>query len=174
MLKLAYGIYPEASLPPTRGRRGPPVGPRILSPDWEGCHEKFREDTYTFILEKIVKVMSAQRLARGLPPAEASEDAEEYGDQLNPDDGAPTKHAKSQLTAFLIAAAIQRALDNANKVTGAQIRAFLDICRIKYLRAKIEPGMTFDSSVRSVSDSSFKGRLSVRSERNPLASLAPR
>ena len=41
----------------------------------------------------------------------------------------------------LVVAAIQRSLDNANKVTKAQVRAFLDICCIKYLRAKIEPGV---------------------------------
>ncbi len=37
-------------------------------------------------------------------------------------------------------ASVQQVLDNANKVTEAQIRTFLTICRIKYLRAKIEPG----------------------------------
>ena len=42
--------------------------------------------------------------------------------------------------ALIPAAAIQNVLDNANKVTRAQINAFLNICRIKYLRAKIEPG----------------------------------
>ncbi len=40
-----------------------------------------------FILDKIVKIMSAQRLSRGLPPAETPEDVAEYGDLLNPDDG---------------------------------------------------------------------------------------
>ena len=43
---------------------------------------------------------------------------------------------------LMAAAAVQQALDNAAKVTEAQIRAFLNICRIKYLRAKIEPGST--------------------------------
>ena len=47
------------------------------------------------------------------------------------------------LTAPFGVAAVQRSLDNANKVTEAQVRAFLDICRIKYLRAKIEPGTLY-------------------------------
>ena len=39
-------------------------------------------------------------------------------------------------------AVVQRALENANKVTKEQIDTFLEICRVKYLRAKIEPGST--------------------------------
>jgi len=86
VLAIAYDIYPEAAPVPKRRRR-PDVKPRKLSPVWEGCHEKYREDTYMFILDKIVKIMSAQRLSRGLPPAETPEDVAEYGDLLNPDDG---------------------------------------------------------------------------------------
>jgi DNA-directed RNA polymerase III subunit RPC1 len=39
-------------------------------------------------------------------------------------------------------AAIQAALENANKVTEAQIERFLEICRVRYLQSKIEPGST--------------------------------
>lgn len=38
----------------------------------------------------------------------------------------------------------QAALDNANKVTREQIEEFLEICRVKYLRAKIEPGQLIE------------------------------
>ena len=48
--------------------------------------------------------------------------------------------ARIKLMYLTSAEAVQQALNNANKVTEAQIKAFLDICRIKYLRAKIEPG----------------------------------
>lgn len=44
---------------------------------------------------------------------------------------------------------MQSVLDNANKVTEDQIRTFLDICRVKYLKAKIEPG---ESSVIDFAD----------------------
>lgn len=39
-------------------------------------------------------------------------------------------------------AAVQQVIDNANKVTEDQIRTFLEICRIRYLRSVIEPGST--------------------------------
>jgi len=82
---IAYDVYPEAAPIPKRRRKGPQVGPRTLSAEWEGCHEKYREDTFTFIIDKIVKTMSAQRLARGLPPAENPEEKDEY--RLGADDG---------------------------------------------------------------------------------------
>ncbi|RXK37437.1 DNA-directed RNA polymerase III subunit RPC1 [Tremella mesenterica] len=92
---------------------------------WESCHDKFRENTFAFVRDNIVKVMADQRLSRGLPPADTLEDAEEYGDLLVPDDFA-----------------IKQVLDNTNKVSQEQIRTFLEICRIRYLRSKIEPGST--------------------------------
>ena len=39
---------------------------------------KYREVTFNFIMDKIVKPMAAQRLARGLPPGESVEEEEEY------------------------------------------------------------------------------------------------
>ena len=42
--------------------------------------------------------------------------------------------------AILIVVAVDKVLENANKVTKEQITEFLNICREKYLRAKIEPG----------------------------------
>jgi DNA-directed RNA polymerase III subunit RPC1 len=41
---------------------------------------------------------------------------------------------------MLTAVAVDKVLENANKVTKEQITEFLNICREKYLRAKIEPG----------------------------------
>jgi len=49
-----------------------------MLPGWSALHSKFRQDTYTFIETKIVKAMADQRLARGLPPAEDAQDAENY------------------------------------------------------------------------------------------------
>ncbi|OXG79821.1 DNA-directed RNA polymerase III subunit RPC1 [Cryptococcus neoformans var. grubii Br795] len=137
--RTAARIYPESFVPPsfpssppkTKGRRRkeptppPPVVAPTLPKEWEGCHHKFRENTYKFVVDKIVKQMVDQRLARGLPDADDVEMAEEYEALLNSDDPA-----------------VQRVLENANKVTEAQLSSFLENCRIRYLRAKIEPGST--------------------------------
>lgn len=47
-----------------------------------------------------------------------------------------------QVPLTICTAAVQRVLENANKVTEAQLSSFLENCRIRYLRAKIEPGST--------------------------------
>lgn len=67
-----------------KGRKKPvkkapaaPKPPPMLE-GWEIIHHKFRFDTFSFIVAKIVKAMADQRLARGLPPAEDAQDAENY------------------------------------------------------------------------------------------------
>jgi DNA-directed RNA polymerase III subunit RPC1 len=68
----------------TKGRKkvvkkAPPPQPVVeMLAGWDYIHAKFREDTFKFIVTKIVKAMADQRLARGLPPAEDAEDAENY------------------------------------------------------------------------------------------------
>ena len=72
---------PVAEAPVMKGRRKqrPKAVPKVqLLEGWEGCHDKFRENTYNFIVGKIVRAMADQRLARGVPPAETPEEAEEY------------------------------------------------------------------------------------------------
>ena len=84
---MAQEIYPEAiAVPETKLRRGKPLI-ATLPPEWEGCHLKYRENTYNFIAEKIVKVMADQRLAHAMPGAETQEEANEYEDLLVPRDG---------------------------------------------------------------------------------------
>ncbi|WWD21358.1 hypothetical protein CI109_105842 [Kwoniella shandongensis] len=136
--QIASRIYPESIVvtPPSpqpvkRGRgkqvvREPTPPPIPALPiEWAGCHSKYRENTYHFIVDKIVKAMVVQRQARGMPDADDAEMAEEYEDLLTSDDPA-----------------IRAVLENANKVTEAQLTFFLEDCRIRYLRAKIEPGST--------------------------------
>jgi DNA-directed RNA polymerase III subunit RPC1 len=105
-MALAQRIYPESVPPQTedeyeeeeeeempivkagKGRKAKPVArvrklkpkraPIELLPGWEGCHEKYRENTFGFIKNKIVKAMSDQRLRRGVPPGDSAEEAEEY------------------------------------------------------------------------------------------------
>jgi DNA-directed RNA polymerase III subunit RPC1 len=92
VLKLAQRIYPEC-LPAieedtkpvvTKGRKkavpkAPKPRPAIeMLEGWNALHSKFREDTFKFIVSKIVKAMADQRLRRGLPPAEDEQDAENY------------------------------------------------------------------------------------------------
>lgn len=147
VLHIAYSIFPEgqpaADVKPEvvdekplkgRGRKAKKSvvaepaavpGQVALAPEWQGCHEKYRENTFKFIKTKIVKAMADQREARGLCRAEDAAEAEEYQDVLDSPDQA-----------------VGQVLENANKVTEAQIRSFLESCRVKYLRAKIEPGST--------------------------------
>jgi DNA-directed RNA polymerase III subunit RPC1 len=127
----------------TKGRKKPvkkapaaPKPPPMLE-GWDVLHGKFREDTFKFIVSKIVKAMADQRLARGLPPAEDAQDAENYS--LDSEDCMSIPGSRS--TADMIDA-VQQVIDNANKVTADQIHTFLEICRIRYLRSVIEPGST--------------------------------
>jgi len=90
--QIAQTIYPESlpepeEQPIKRGRKkiAPPPRPSV-TPEWAPCHEKYREDTYQFIMKKIVKAMVDQRIARGLYPADNPEEAEEYQSMLDPSD----------------------------------------------------------------------------------------
>ena len=84
--------------------------------------------------------MVDQRVARGLHPADKADEAEKYQSMLDPSDG--TLFPSHPRIVLKVPAAVQNTLENANKVTDTQIREFLEICRVKYLRAKIEPGKT--------------------------------
>jgi DNA-directed RNA polymerase III subunit RPC1 len=85
IVRIAQSIYPEG-IPPTvslepetkkKAKRGrvasppPPQAPPIITDQqWQVCHKEYRKKTHDFILEKIVKPMVEQRLARGVPGAE--------------------------------------------------------------------------------------------------------
>lgn len=93
VLNLAQSIFPEG-MPEAevdekpvivKGRKkavkkaAPAPPPRVkLSSEWIHIHPKFRENTFKFIVSKIVKAMADQRLARGLPPGEDAMEAENY------------------------------------------------------------------------------------------------
>ncbi|KAK4688347.1 DNA-directed RNA polymerase III subunit RPC1, partial [Tremellales sp. Uapishka_1] len=99
------------------------IAQKVPLPGWEGVHVKFRQDTAKFIEDHIVQPMARQRVARGLPGADNQYDMDEYDlESADP--------------------AVQMAIENANKVTEAQINFFLKNCRDRYLAAKIEPGST--------------------------------
>lgn len=66
----------------------------------------------------------------------------------------------------------QAALDNANKVTTEQIEQFLELCRVKYLRAKIEPGQPPPSTSGAVAD--IQDQPLELSERNLSVNPEPR
>ena len=135
---LAQAIWPEGMAPSRGKKRSRGTHRPLLADGWAGCHEKFREDTFHFIMDKVVKTMAEHRLARGLPPAETSEEAEEYHEALYPSDGASYGDQAGADTL----AAVQSVLDNANKVTQAQMQTFLEICRTRYLQSQVEPGTT--------------------------------
>nr|WPS94681.1 DNA-directed RNA polymerase III subunit RPC1 [Naematelia aurantialba] len=129
ILELAQAIYPE--YPAKEGLseedlvNGKSIKILPVPEEWQKCHEKYREDTYNFIKKHIVDKMATQRAQRNVAKGDV-----------------PAHSAASRKKLLASDVAIQRVLDNANKVTLSQIETFLAICRVKYLRAKIEPGST--------------------------------
>ena len=57
-----------------------------LRAGWDGCHSQYRMMTRKFIKDVIAGQMIAQRVQRGLPPADDEEEAMEIQDQLDPDE----------------------------------------------------------------------------------------
>lgn len=99
ILEIAERIYPEGIEKPViqdvkpikkRGRVVKQVQPVYqaveLLPGWEGCHVRYRENTFNFIKDSIVRVMADQRAVRGLPRADVAKEAEEYQNDLDPED----------------------------------------------------------------------------------------
>lgn len=89
MNNLAQTIYPEGvpqveekpiiTKGKNRGRKRAGLPPKVqVQEGWKDIHSKFRENTYQFIVTKIVRAMADQRLARGLPPGESVVEAENY------------------------------------------------------------------------------------------------
>lgn len=90
MAAIAAQIYPEGQVEEEepqyvkKGKRTVKVEPKRRAPTinlmagWEGCHEKYRELTYKFIMDKVVTPMADQREERGLPKAATFEEADEY------------------------------------------------------------------------------------------------
>ncbi|KAL7421304.1 DNA-directed RNA polymerase III subunit C1 (rpo31) [Cryptotrichosporon argae] len=115
--QVAQRIYPEAATAAGVEAEVPP--------EWQQVHQKFRENTYNFIVDKVMRPMAEQRVARGVPAADTIDEMEEYEDFLESSD-----------------AAVRRVLDNSSKVTSEQIEQFLENCRVRYLLSKIEPGST--------------------------------
>lgn len=89
MLQLAQSIFPEA-IPEVeekpmiiKGRKktvtqaASASRPKVQDA-WKHIHAKFRENTYSFVVSKIVKAMAEQRLARGLPPGEDASEGDNY------------------------------------------------------------------------------------------------
>jgi DNA-directed RNA polymerase III subunit RPC1 len=112
VLRLAETIYPEIAegrvkpepepaepVKPAKGKKAKAAAeaaakskpaaaaPPPLRSGWEGCHIKYRENTYLFIRDKIVGAMIAQRLRHGLIAGDSEEDAMQYQTELDPEEG---------------------------------------------------------------------------------------
>ncbi|RSH83323.1 uncharacterized protein EHS24_007001 [Apiotrichum porosum] len=107
-----------------RSKRAKPEIPAVPA-EWQQVETKYRENTFLFVINGIVKPMAVQRAARGMPSADTADGIEEYEELLRSDDFA-----------------VQQVLDNAHKVTAEQLESFLENCRVRYLLATIEPGST--------------------------------
>ncbi|TEB29579.1 DNA-directed RNA polymerase III largest subunit [Coprinellus micaceus] len=92
----------------------------------KACSEAYRIAVKDYIVGKIVKRLASIRDHHGM--FEAIEHDDEYGDEVDFSLGA----SKASVAA----------LDNKCKVTEDQLRIFLDLCWVRYVKARIEPGST--------------------------------
>lgn len=92
----------------------------------KGCSDAYRTMVKDFVVAKARK-MADSRDEYGM--FEAMEHDDEWGDEVD-------------LTLGASPAAVA-ALNNKFKVTENQLRTFLDLCWVKYVRARIEPGESF-------------------------------
>ena len=89
------------------------------------CEPKYIETVDNFIREKVVAGMIKLRTKYDMY------EADEYD----------SDHEDMDMSLGAGAEAVT-AVDNLSRVTENQLREFLEICRVRYLRAKIEPGST--------------------------------
>lgn len=114
------------------------------------CSETYLSTVRKFVLETIATPMAEEREFYKMFGARERED--EWDEETDFSMGASGKDFfivyESQLTGeyfflFLLNTDAEKmAVDNKLKVTEEQLRIFLEICRVKYLKAKIEPGST--------------------------------
>lgn len=118
-----------------------------------------------FVKERIIDTMADQREARGLTPerespqvlaAKAKAQKKGRGVKAEPKVEESLDPVERREINFFLrwcvaypTDAVQKVLENANKVTKEQIVTFLEICRTRYLRAKIEPGKSHSNGVGS-------------------------
>ena len=86
--------------------------------------DSYRAAVREFVLEKAVKKMGDVRQFHGM--FEALEKDDEWGDEMDFTMGASQADVA--------------AVDNKAKVTKEQLRTFLEICWIRYVKSRIEPG----------------------------------
>ena len=110
---------------------------RLSGASWAVCHDEYREKTLESVLKSIVLPLGAQRSRYDLADALSRAHADLNMDHLWPTD----RELSSAGLPLKIVAERSRALEN-SKVTAEQIELFLDICLVKYLRARVEPGST--------------------------------
>ncbi|KAF9057391.1 hypothetical protein BJ165DRAFT_28479 [Panaeolus papilionaceus] len=92
----------------------------------EGCSEPYLATVREFIYEKLAEHMAAARRSRGM--FDAIERSSEWDEDTDLSMGADD--------------ADKAVVDNYSKVTEAQLNRFLELCWVKYVKARIEPGST--------------------------------
>ncbi|KAH8115769.1 beta and beta-prime subunits of DNA dependent RNA-polymerase [Phellopilus nigrolimitatus] len=90
------------------------------------CSDAYISSLHKFMFDNAVSVLAEQRRQHGM--FDALEKEEEWDADTDLSMGVSDANIKI--------------VDNKIKVTEAQLKCFLDLCRIKYLKAKIEPGST--------------------------------
>lgn len=85
------------------------------------CSPRFIDEVREFLEESVIQPAAKFRAAYGMPAALTPIEPDEHKD------GNATKEQRA-------------VVDNKTKVSDAQIRTFLQLCWIKFVKAKVEPG----------------------------------
>lgn len=116
------------------------VDHEFASPYFTGaCSPQFLADVRLYIDMSIVQPAAKYRVAYGMPAALTKLPAttDPFGSATGTSSRGPLREPTN---AYVFAEAQKAIVNNKTKVTESQIRAFLQLCWTKYVRAKIEPG----------------------------------
>ena len=109
-----------------------------------GCSQPYLDLVHDFMKQVVQKVV-AIRKSHGMP--DASECPSEWGRDANLSFGTTGWYSlpiKSCLYDWLRLESEKALLSNTAEITAGQIQKFLEICWVKYVKARIEPGLFFD------------------------------
>jgi DNA-directed RNA polymerase III subunit RPC1 len=105
------------------------------------CTPAYLETVRNFIFSNIARKLADYRRCRGMFNALERPDEWDEGTDLSLGaSGEQSDQSKRSIVNPFFVAADRALVDNTSKVTERQIRNFLDLCWVKYVKARIEPG----------------------------------
>jgi DNA-directed RNA polymerase III subunit RPC1 len=105
------------------------------------CTPAYLETVRNFIFSNVARKLADSRRCRGM--FDALEKADEWDEGTDLSLGASGEQLgqrKRSIMNLVFVAADKALIDNTSKVTECQLRSFLDLCWVKYVKARIEPG----------------------------------